>query len=171
MTTDALRDRLIRWCNQNSGSENFTGLEAMRGLLATAFAALPGATVEHVPLAGTPAQALRIRVRPEAPHQLLLSGHYDTVYEAKSPFQSCTLLDADTLRGPGVADMKGGLVVMLAALHGFRTIPQAKARLTRSSSVPTRRSARRAPSPCSSRRPNATASPWSSSRPAATAIS
>src|SRR5204863_964034 len=46
-------------------------------------------------------------------------GHYDTVYEAGHLFQRCTLLDENTLRGPGVADMKGGLVVMLAALREF----------------------------------------------------
>ncbi len=126
MTADSLRDLLTRWCNQNSGSDNHAGLDAMRALLAAEFATLSGATIEHVPLAGTPAQALRIRVRPAAPHQLLLSGHYDTVYEAEHPFQSCTLLDADTLHGPGVADMKGGLVVMLAALQAFEQTPAAQ---------------------------------------------
>lgn len=125
MSPDALRDLLTRWCNQNSGSENYAGLAAMRALLAAEFGTLPGATVEHLPLTGTPAQALRIRVRPAAPHQLLLSGHYDTVYEQKSAFQTCTLLDPDTLRGPGVADMKGGLVVMLAALRAFEQSPAA----------------------------------------------
>ncbi len=125
MTPDALRDLLICWCNQNSGSGNFAGLDAMRQLLAAEFSTLPGAVVDSVPLEGTPAQALHIRIRPNAARQLLLSGHYDTVYEANHPFQSCTLLDPDTLRGPGVADMKGGLVVMLATLHAFAQSPQA----------------------------------------------
>ena len=131
MDTAALRDLLISWANISSGSDNFPGLERMRHALAAEFATLPGATVEHVPLTGTPAQAVRIRVRPEAPVQLLFSGHYDTVYEASHPFQTCTLLDADTLRGPGVADMKGGLVVILAALRAFEKSapPAAAARL------------------------------------------
>ena len=125
MDSAALRDLLISWANLSSGSDNFPGLYRMRLALAAEFATLPGATVEHVPLAGTPAQALRIRVRPAAPLQLLFSGHFDTVYGADSPFQRCTLLDADTLRGPGVADMKGGLVVILAALRAFETSPSA----------------------------------------------
>ncbi len=125
MSPDALRDLLIRWCNQNSGSENYAGLDAMRALLAAEFATLPGATVEHLPLTGTPALALRIRVRPAAPHQLFFSGHYDTVYEKQSAFQTCTLTAPDILRGPGVADMKGGLVVMLAALREFEQGPHA----------------------------------------------
>jgi glutamate carboxypeptidase len=125
MDSAALRDLLISWANLSSGSDNFPGLDRMRLALAAEFATLRGATVEHIPLAGTPAQALRIRVRPAAPLQLLFSGHFDTVYGADSPFQRCTLLDADTLRGPGVADMKGGLVVILAALRAFETSPSA----------------------------------------------
>ena len=125
MNLSALRDLLISWADINSGSENFPGLDRMRAALAAEFGTLPGATVEHVPLTGTPAQALRVRVRPGAPIQLLLSGHYDTVYGTDSPFQACTLLDADTLRGPGVSDMKGGLVVILAALREFEASPDA----------------------------------------------
>ena len=64
-------------------------------------------------------------MRPDAPVQLFLSGHYDTVYEAAHPFQHCTLLTPETLRGPGTADMKGGLVVMLAALQAFEKTPHA----------------------------------------------
>lgn len=112
------RSLLIAWCDQNSGSDHPAGLAAMLSRLESAFSGLPG-TVERVTLARTSAQALRVKVRSEAPFQLCLSGHYDTVYSAHHPFQRCTLVDADTLRGPGVADMKGGLVAMLAALQAF----------------------------------------------------
>lgn len=125
MNAAALRDLLISWANINSGSEHIAGLARMRAALAQEFGRLREAQLEHVPLAGTEAQALRIRIRPGAPRQLLLSGHYDTVYGADDPFQACTLLDPDTLRGPGVADMKGGLVVMLAALREFESSPHA----------------------------------------------
>jgi glutamate carboxypeptidase len=125
MNLTALRDLLTTWANINSGSDNFPGLDRMRAALAAEFSTLPGAQTEHVALAGTPAQALRIRVRPDAPLQLLFSGHYDTVYDAQSPFQRCTLLDERTLRGPGVADMKGGLLVILAALRAFEQSPHA----------------------------------------------
>ena len=125
MSPAELRDLLITWAKINSGSGNFAGLDRMRAALAAEFCTLHDATVEHVPLAGTPAQALRIRIRPAAPRQLLFSGHYDTVYGADDPFQDCTLLDANTLRGPGVADMKGGLIVMLTALRAFEKSPLA----------------------------------------------
>ena len=119
MNVTALRDLLISWAEINSGSDHFAGLDRMHAALAAEFGTLPGATAETVALAGTTAKALRVRVRPTAPVQLLFSGHYDTVYDADSPFQRCTLLDERTLRGPGVADMKGGLVVILAALREF----------------------------------------------------
>jgi len=125
MTASALRDLLISWADLNSGSDNFAGLERQRAALATEFATLPGSTIEHLALAGTSAKILRVFVRPHAPKQILLSGHYDTVYGADHPFQRCTLLDEATLRGPGVADMKGGLVVLLAALREFEKSPAA----------------------------------------------
>ncbi|KAA5547205.1 hydrolase [Roseiconus nitratireducens] len=57
--------------------------------------------------------------RPQAPHQVLLSIHLDTVYGTEHPFQTVTHPEPNRLRGPGVADAKGGLVVMLAALEAF----------------------------------------------------
>lgn len=109
---------LASWCDQNSGSENFAGLNAMLELLKAQFRRLPG-TVEHVPLTITPAEALRIRVRPKAPIQLLFSGHYDTAYGLTDANQRCEFSSAEKMRGPGVIDMKGGLVVMHAGLEAF----------------------------------------------------
>ena len=44
------------------------------------------------------------------PHVLLI-GHLDTVFEPNHPFQRFERVDANTARGPGTADMKGGIVV------------------------------------------------------------
>ncbi len=114
-----LRDRLIRWANQNSGSDNLAGLAAMLDLLEADFAALPGVKTGRVACIGTTAQALRVRFQPQAPLQILLNGHFDTVYGAENPFQRCELVDDRMLRGPGVTDMKGGLVVMHTALSAY----------------------------------------------------
>ncbi len=55
------------------------------------------------------------------PAQLLL-GHYDTVWPTGTletmPFER----QGDTIRGPGVFDMKGGLVMMILALRGLRAV-------------------------------------------------
>ena len=101
MELAALRDQLISWANVNSGSEHVAGLERMRHVLAADVGSLPGAVVQHVPLPGTATCALRVTVRPEAPRQILCSGHYDTVYPSDHSFQRCTLLDPNTQRGPG----------------------------------------------------------------------
>jgi glutamate carboxypeptidase len=123
--TEELCARLTAWAHINSGSTHIAGLARMRDALASAFGEIPGVTIEIVPLAGTEACALRVRCRPGAPRQILFSGHYDTVYDAAHSFQTCERIDARTLRGPGVADMKGGLLVMLTAAQLLETSPAA----------------------------------------------
>ncbi len=126
--TPELAALLESWSLINSGSGHLTGLERMRHALRAEFTrAFPAALLEEPVLIGTTARALRLRLRPSASRQILLNGHYDTVYEATDPFQTCSRPDADTLRGPGVADMKGGLVVLLAALQTFEQAPGASA--------------------------------------------
>ncbi len=51
--------------------------------------------------------------------RILLIGHLDTVYEEDSPFQIFEMLEDEQARGPGVADMKGGKVVILYALKAL----------------------------------------------------
>jgi glutamate carboxypeptidase len=123
------------WAAVNSGSRNLAGLKTMAGLLADAFSALPGKLelvapdpVEIVNPDGTvrPVEHgahLVLTVRPEAPVQLLFTGHYDTVFGADHPFQTLRYLDDGRLNGPGTADMKGGLALMLAALKAVETTP------------------------------------------------
>ena len=62
-------------------------------------------------------EALSIRKRPDAPRRVFLGIHADTVYGPDDPFQQVEQVDANTLRGPGVVDAKGGLAVMLVALE------------------------------------------------------
>jgi glutamate carboxypeptidase len=59
---------------------------------------------------------LHLKVRPDARVQLLFTGHMDTVFGADHAFQENRWLEDGVLNGPGVADMKGGIAVMLAAL-------------------------------------------------------
>jgi len=134
---DAMLARTADWSRVNSGSLEPAGLGRMADLLADAFAALPG-PLERAPLAPSErvradgvveprehGPAIRVRVRPQAPVQVALTGHYDTVFPAAHPFQTPERIDAHTMRGPGVADMKGGLVLMREALLAFETTPDA----------------------------------------------
>jgi glutamate carboxypeptidase len=130
-------DRAVDWCAVNSGSRNLAGLERQRQILLDAAASLPAAPVE-IPLApsreidanGREAEfphppSVAVIVRPEAPVQVILTGHYDTVYPQSSPFQVVRTRPDGALHGPGVADMKGGISVMLAALEAFEAHPLA----------------------------------------------
>ncbi|ATC31630.1 hypothetical protein CA606_04260 [Caulobacter vibrioides] len=130
-------DRAVDWCAVNSGSRNLEGLERQRQILLDATASLPAAPVD-IPLApsreidanGREVEfphppSLAVIVRPEAPVQVILTGHYDTVYPEGSPFQVVRTRPDGALHGPGIADMKGGISVMLAALEAFEAHPLA----------------------------------------------
>jgi glutamate carboxypeptidase len=120
-----LRDRLFAWCEINSGSDHPAGLGRMLAALRDAFRDLPG-RMENVALGTGQPLAFRVVCRPEAPVQVLLNAHFDTVYSAAHPFQRCEIVDADRLRGPGVADCKGGILVILTALRAFEALPGEK---------------------------------------------
>ncbi len=123
------------WAAVNSGSRNLAGLAEVATLIGDAFAVLPGelrlvdsAPVEAVDKAGKVEQLahgkhLHLGVRSQAPLQLLFTGHMDTVYPADHPFQALRWLEGGVLNGPGVADMKGGIAVMLAALQAVEGSP------------------------------------------------
>ena len=125
------------WASINSGSRNLDGLADVAALLGDAFAGLPGAVamVDPAPVDAVDAAGkrfdlqhgrnLHLVVRPDAPVQLLLTGHMDTVFGADHPFQSLNWLEPGVLGGPGVADMKGGIAIMLAALNAFEASPDA----------------------------------------------
>lgn len=122
-----------QWCALNTGTGNLAGLAQQAALLADAFSQLPGdiSLAQPAPVSAVGAggeelavdygQHLVLRVRPEAQRRLLFTGHMDTVFPVGHPFQQQIWLDADTLNGPGVADMKGGIAVILAALKAFES--------------------------------------------------
>jgi len=128
-----MQNKLIAWSHINSGSYNKNGLKTMRAQLCAAFADLPGAVTEPSLSSGKLVEsdgnvrdidyepAMLLTVRPSADIQIVLTGHYDTVFPENSHFQSTTLLEDDILGGPGTADMKGGILVMLEALKAFET--------------------------------------------------
>lgn len=129
--SELMLDQVLAWCSVNSGSYNLAGLERMADLLAEAFSTLPGALrlespakVEAVDANGRTIEIehgrhLHLTVRPTAPLQLLFTGHMDTVFSADHSFQETGWLEDGVLSGPGVADMKGGIAVMLAALKAI----------------------------------------------------
>jgi glutamate carboxypeptidase len=132
-----MAEQVMAWSAINSGSFHVAGLARMAATLSQRLASFPG-TLTHVP--ATPVQSinaaghqthiihgdnLHLVVRPQAPIQILLAGHMDTVFGAQHAFQTPVWRDAKIMNGPGTADMKGGLTVMIAALEALEASPWA----------------------------------------------
>ncbi|MDT0575386.1 hydrolase [Croceicoccus sp. F390] len=128
---DRLLRRTLEWSAINTGTGNLDGLTRQAQLLVEACAGLPGevslvdgTTVTKIDETGTETlvqngRHLVLKVRPDAERRLLLTGHMDTVFPAGSAFQHVVEREPGVLNGPGLADMKGGLSVMLEALTMF----------------------------------------------------
>ncbi|MEM9411890.1 MAG: hydrolase, partial [Planctomycetota bacterium] len=125
---DEMTDLVVRLANINSGSYNAAGVEKVVDLLDNEFSSLGGkaSRIKVAPKQEVDDQGiirelelgplLQIQKRSELDRRVLLCIHSDTVYAEDSPFQKCQPLPNGNLNGPGVADAKGGLVVMLYAL-------------------------------------------------------
>jgi glutamate carboxypeptidase len=104
----------------NSGTMNFPGVRAVGRLFATSFDAL-GFETRWVDGTGWNRAGHIIGERAGnsgSPHVLLI-GHLDTVFETDSPFQRFERVSDSSAKGPGITDMKGGIVVMLVALRAL----------------------------------------------------
>ncbi|MBU6174435.1 MAG: hydrolase [Planctomycetes bacterium] len=131
---DEMVEDLERLCATNSGSDHLAGLVRMEQELIDYFKPL-GMPCRKIWLPPYPSiddlgreseiqtsHALRWdwNGSDDAPRdRLLLSIHYDTVYGEDSSFQQCTRRvenDEQRLRGPGVIDAKGGIVVLRWAM-------------------------------------------------------
>ena len=127
----------IRLSEINSGTLNAAGVNRVLALLKELTLPLAGnqeiihlSPYETINDNGTPVShelgnALRIRKRPDAPLQIFLCGHMDTVFAKDHSFQNVKWLDDDTINGPGVTDLKGGLLVMIHALMTLEKSPWA----------------------------------------------
>lgn len=123
-----------RLADINSGSWNREGIALVQQGLAELFEPLSdsyeqrqGADISRMEEDGeeslfTPNPIQIFRARPEAPLQLVMTGHSDTVFPKDSHFRSCKV-EEGLLKGPGTADMKGGLVVLAEALKWLDQSP------------------------------------------------
>ena len=113
----------------NSGTMHLAGVEAVKDILVPRFEAL-GFKVHWNSMQSQTARAGDLVAEHLCPagegqcgKKLLLVGHMDTVFEPSSSFQKYAPVpntDGKIATGPGIADMKGGLVVMLAALGAMQ---------------------------------------------------
>lgn len=138
---DQRQEQMVRWVEHwsgiNSGSHHLQGLARMCAALQEAFAVLEADMnvcdcdpMTRIDAAGEPetlplGKALHFVKRPDAAVRVFLGGHMDTVFSHDHPFQKPRRLDDRRLNGPGAADLKGGLAVMLTALQALERSPYA----------------------------------------------
>lgn len=146
--SNEMADELEKLCNINSSSDNLDGLLRAADWLTNYFQPL-GVPCERIDLPSYPliddlgnetinetGPALRWNLggagnRGSATKNVLLTIHYDTVYGLQDPFQKCTRLEGGRMRGPGVIDAKGGIVVMrYAAMAASRYLDLDSLRLS-----------------------------------------
>src|SRR6266550_2870281 len=105
---------LEKFVNINSGTHNFAGVRAVGALFRKELDAL-GFKTSWVDGAPFKRAGHLVAEHPGKGPRILLIGHLDTVFEPDSPFQKFERIDEKTARGPGIIDMKGGDVVIIAA--------------------------------------------------------
>ncbi len=130
-----MANELESLCNLNSGSDSLIGLSQVANWLIKYFEPI-SSTVERIELptyevlddqAVIRSQATEPALRWNVPgtgfgkkKKLLLTIHFDTVYGPENPFQICERFEVMgpagqpelRMRGPGVIDAKGGIVIM-----------------------------------------------------------
>jgi glutamate carboxypeptidase len=122
----ALVEKLV---DINSGTMHLAGVVAVKDVIAPRIEHL-GFRVQWNPMDTVTHRAGDLVAVHECPRgegecgkRLLLIGHMDTVFEPSSSFQKYSRVPdsgGKVATGPGIADMKGGLVVMLAALNAMK---------------------------------------------------
>jgi len=119
---DGLLEKLV---NINSGTHNLEGVRAVARIMEEQLSGL-GFKARFIPMAEVGRAGVLVAEHP-CPNaggcgkRMLLIGHMDTVFEKSSPFQTFTV-KGNIGTGPGVNDMKGGLVDMLYALKALEAV-------------------------------------------------
>jgi glutamate carboxypeptidase len=111
---------LSKMVDQNSGTMNFAGVEAIGAMMRAELEPL-GFTVVWKPMSATNRAGHLIATHKgkAGKKRLLLIGHLDTVFEKDSPFQKF-VRKGEEAEGPGAGDDKGGMVVMVSALRAMK---------------------------------------------------
>ena len=106
--------------NINSGTFNIAGVKKTGQLYAKELEAL-GFTVEWIPMPDSVKRAGHLVAyrKGKKGKKLFLIGHLDTVFEPDMPPNPFTMLNDSTATGQGVNDMKGGDVLVIAALRAL----------------------------------------------------
>ncbi|MFG0294074.1 MAG: M20/M25/M40 family metallo-hydrolase [Phycisphaerales bacterium JB050] len=129
-----MREQLAAHVAIPTGYNNTSGLEEYRGLLVDRLTAL-GAELSLIP--GTPREpwltpkgtvtdtvqpmaVLRKHTSDGQVPKVMIAGHLDTVFDPAGTFREMVVSsDGTTANGPGVVDMKGGILIAVTALEAL----------------------------------------------------
>lgn len=109
---------LIRLCEQNSYSFNPDGVNKVGEMIVEN---MNGIMPVHEVVTFEKVGGTHIFRSSEHEKSIYLVGHMDTVFPPEHEFQACAM-KGDVLTGPGVGDMKGGLVVIIYALKALHHV-------------------------------------------------
>lgn len=122
-TNDEAWELLIESININSGTMNFEGVRETAEHMMPHFEELgfrvwfeDGAEFNRA------GHLVAEHLGGEDAPKIMLIGHLDTVFELDSPFQKFEMVNDTTAKGPGIADMKGGNIIMLQALRALKEV-------------------------------------------------
>ncbi len=108
---------LEQMVNMDSPSTEKTLVDRFAGFAGAHFQEIGGA-VDYVPVERF-GDHLRIRFAGNAPEKILLLGHTDTVFGAGTAAQRPFRIENGRATGPGVFDMKSGILLMWMALRAL----------------------------------------------------
>jgi len=105
--------------NINSGTMNFEGVQKVGSLFQKELDKLGFKTeLTNGDAYGRAGHLIATRKGKKGP-KFLMIGHLDTVFELDSPLQEYTMQNDSIMKGPGVADMKGGDVIIILAMQAL----------------------------------------------------
>jgi glutamate carboxypeptidase len=116
---------LVDAVNINSGTMNFAGVKAVGALFKQEYDKLGFETQwlegSEFDRAGHLVATHLSKSHPDSA-KIMLIGHLDTVFAKDDDFQLAHHLGEGRIAGPGITDMKGGNVIMLAALQALQRV-------------------------------------------------
>lgn len=101
------------------GTYTLEGINAIADLMQEKYQAMEGWSITRIDC-GKAGVGLEVRNKPEAEHiDVMLMGHMDTVFPEGTVAKRPMSVDAETAYGPGVSDMKSGLLNIVYALRNL----------------------------------------------------
>ena len=112
---------LEKTVNINSGTMNFDGVKKVGAIYQAEFDAM-GFDTQWVDGSEFNRAGHLVASYGNSGPKILMIGHLDTVFAKDDAFQHYSVVDDTHIAGPGITDMKGGDVIIIAALQALKAL-------------------------------------------------